>query len=261
MHKIRNAILTYKDDFIFNSLEIENFNSPSSRLRYWFNHLEKNLENLDGDIFEFGVFRGASLIAMAFLLKKLKSSKKIYGFDSFSGFPEYDKNDDFDAFNSKKTLFDDNLIERHKLLLDIKSFKNNNLHLPKVLPSSISSAEDFSRTSESFVRSKIEQFKLDNIELIVGNFSDTVPLFFNGYKGSIFSANIDCDLYASYKIVLPYVYDSLVQGGFIHLDEYYSLKFPGARIACDEFFKSRNISPVLFPFFENEFERWGLVKA
>ena len=263
MHKIHSTLLSNKDDFIFNLLEIENFNSQSSRLRYWFSHLEKNiqiLEDSNGDLFEFGVFRGKSLIAMAFLLKKLKSSRKIYGFDSFAGFPRIDKNDEFASFDLNSDIFDDQLLDRHKLLLHILSIKNKLDFLPKSTPINISNELNFSRTSEFFLRDKIEQLELDNIELIVGNFADTVPDFFNAGKFKIFSANIDCDLYDGYKALLPYLYDSLIEGGFIHLDEYYSLKFPGARIACNEFFKSRNIYPTRFHSYEWEFERWGLLK-
>ena len=45
------------------------------------------------------------------------------------------------------------------------------------------------------------------------------------------------------------------------LDEYYSLKFPGAKIACDEFCHLHNIQPqkqVSVP--NSEFERWYLTK-
>jgi hypothetical protein len=264
MRRIIDTVMSEKDDYIFDFLEIENFNSPHSRLRHWFNHTEKNfknLEDLDSDIFEFGVFRGNSIIAMGFLLKKLGSLKTVYGFDSFSGLPQPHKNDNFDAFDSHKFLFDDDHVDKHKFLLHMKSYQNNIDSLLTVFPNNISKSIDFSRTSELFLRNRLEQFGLNNIKLVVGNFADTIPAFFKTYKGKIFSANMDCDLYESYKIALPFLYDALIPGGFIHLDEYYSLKFPGARIACDEFFKSRNISPVLFPHSENEFERWGIEKA
>ena len=54
-------------------------------------------------------------------------------------------------------------------------------------------------------------------------------------KYKISSANLDCDLYEGYKICLPIVYENLSKSGFIHLDEYFSFKYPGAKIACDEF--------------------------
>ena len=49
--------------------------------------IRENHTEILGDIVEAGVYRGNSLIAIGMLLKELGSSKKIYGFDSFSGFP------------------------------------------------------------------------------------------------------------------------------------------------------------------------------
>ena len=73
---LRKVLIENQDDFIFNSQGLENFNSESTRLRFWFDHCRKNIHKIDGNIFEFGVFRGSSLISMALLLKKLGSSKK-----------------------------------------------------------------------------------------------------------------------------------------------------------------------------------------
>ena len=42
-------------------------------------------------------------------------------------------------------------------------------------------------------------------------------------------------MYEGYKLCLPIVFESLEIGGIINLDEYYSLKYPGAKIATDEF--------------------------
>ena len=117
----------------------------------------------------------------------------------------------------------------------------------------------FGETNDD-VRKKIEEFQLDNIELIVGDFTDTVEKFFLNYSGKIFSCNLDCDLYLGYKNTLPYIYERLIKGGYVHLDEYYSLKFPGARIACDEFFKENNIHPIKNKVELTEFERWYLTK-
>ena len=52
---------------------------------------------------------------------------------------------------------------------------------------------------------------------------------------------IDCDLYESYKYTLPKAWENTITGGMIYLDEYYSLKFPGAKIAVDEFIKDKSI--------------------
>jgi len=68
--EIQEVLLNNPDDFVFNLTGVENYNSSSSRLRFWFEHCKKNIDKLDGDIFEFGVFRGASLLSIALLLKK-----------------------------------------------------------------------------------------------------------------------------------------------------------------------------------------------
>ena len=49
--------------------------------------MKENHNKIDGDIVESGVYKGSSLLAMGLLLKEIGSSKKVYGFDSFSGFP------------------------------------------------------------------------------------------------------------------------------------------------------------------------------
>ena len=46
---------------------------------------------LRGDYYEFGVFQGSSIISVALIFKFLRIKKKLYGFDSFGGFPNYHK--------------------------------------------------------------------------------------------------------------------------------------------------------------------------
>ena len=70
---------------------------------------------------------------------------------------------------------------------------------------------------------------------------------------------IDCDLYESYLECLNNLYDNVVDGGSIIFDEYYSHKYPGARIAVNEFFENKK------GYFEKYktpegFERWCFVK-
>ena len=57
-----------------------------------------------------------------------------------------------------------------------------------------------------------------------------------------------------------YHYYRMSEGGFIFLDEYFSLKFPGARIACDEFFETAPQKPEKLPQNSDFFERWGVLK-
>ena len=65
------------EEFELNLLEIENYQKSSeSRLRFWFNHIRDNALIDNGNIFEFGVYRGSSLIASALILKEMGSKKK-----------------------------------------------------------------------------------------------------------------------------------------------------------------------------------------
>ena len=85
------------DEFQLNLLNIEDYSENSkSRLRFWFKHIKDNALNDDGDVFEFGVFKGSSLIAAAMILKEMGSKKKIFGFDSFEGFPSFSEKDELE---------------------------------------------------------------------------------------------------------------------------------------------------------------------
>ena len=251
-------LLKKKDDFLFNSLDLENFNNPHSKMRFWFNHLIENHNSINGDIYEFGVYRGRSLLSIAILLKKLGSSKKVYGFDSFSGFPDYSENDNLDMFSylRKNNIISDKHFENFELFLKIKDFNSSN---QAINVKNISTSKDFSENSIETLNAKIKFLELDNIILVPGDFNKTIPEFFSD-NNKIFSANIDCDLYDGYKLILPFAWKYLEKGGFIHLDEYYSLKFPGPKIAVDEFCKSQSISPFKNISHDFEFERWSLIK-
>ena len=246
-------------EYIHNLLEIDEFHQETtSHLRFWYEYIRQNAD-IEGDILEFGVFRGSSLIAAALILKEIKSDKKVYGFDSFRGFPSYSRYDDSDNFYTyKNKLFSEDFLIEHEELMEIKKTLTNN---EKLDVDTISPNGSFHQTSKEEVLRKIEYLKLDNIFLIEGEFKESVPIFFNKNNDlKIHSANIDCDLYDSYKSILPFIYKHLSVGGFVHLDEYYSLKYPGAKIACSEFFNENNIKPKKNKTRIGEFERWYFTK-
>jgi len=247
------------DEFQINLLNIEDYSENSkSRLRFWFKHIKDNALNDDGDIFEFGVFKGSSLIAAAMILKEMGSKKKIFGFDSFEGFPGFSEKDELENFYKYKgKFFDEKFIKKFEKFKEIKKMITGLNNFDKI---SISSSGNFSETSYDEIQKKIEYLKLDNIKIIKGPFSETVKKFFEKNEYKISSANLDCDLYDGYKICLPIIYNNLSKYGFIHLDEYYSFKYPGAKIACDEFFKEKNIKPLKNKTRKNEFERWYITK-
>jgi len=237
--------------------EVENSSIQKiSSKRFWYKHIKKNALKNDGDILEFGVYRGRSLLTAALLLKQLGSKKKLYGFDSFKGFPSKTKFDDLKNFKNKK-YFNKKFQNDYKKFIQLKKILNNK---KKFTPFNIASSGDFSHSSKQHILEKVKYLKLDNIVLIEGDFAKTVPNFFKSNKIKISSCNIDSDLYASYKITLPYIYNYLSKNGYIFLDEYYSLKYPGAKIATDKFCKQQKIKPKKHIVRPGEFERWYLTK-
>lgn len=226
-----------------------------SPYRFWYDHIKKNALNNDGDIFEFGVYRGRSLITVAMILKELKSKKKIYGFDTFTGFPSHSKYDDLNQF--KKKIFNKKIQKDFQRFIEIKKKINKK---KKFTFNNISTSGNFDQSSFKHLKEKINYFNLDNVEIIQGDFKHTVPNFFRNNLVKISSCNIDCDLYDGYKITLPYVYKNLSKRGYIYLDEYYSLKFPGAKIATDAFCKKIKILPKKHKVRKGEFDRYYLTK-
>ena len=118
---------------------------------------------------------------------------------------------------------------------------------------------DFSKTSLQLLQSKIDFFELDNIILVDGNYQKTMTEKMH-INSSFMASLMDCDLYESHKIALPFVWDRMQKGGYMFLDEYYSLKFPGARIATSDFFSDKSDKPEMHIKKSMDFERWFVQK-
>lgn len=248
---LKKIILDNDNEFIFNTLGIDFFLNPTNGLRHYYNFIIKNEKKLKGNLFEFGCYNGKTLLAQAIILKRLKSKKIVYGFDNFKGFPFYHKFDSFKYIPRNSKVYKHHLINKkiREFILKKKINKKN-----------ISQSLEFQDQCKKNLVNKIKKLGLTNIKLIEGNFSETIPKFFEKYKDKILCANLDSDLYDSYKTVLPFAYHNLVKGGYIHLDEYYSLKFPGAKIATDNFIKANKIKVYKNKTFPWEFERYYLKK-
>ena len=247
---------TYKE-YELDLLGVEGSHKQTiSPYRFWYTNIKQNAFKNDGDIFEFGVYRGKSLITAALILKELNSKKKLYGFDTFKGFPSLSKFDELNQFKKNK-YFSKKLQNEFKNFLKLKKTLAKN---KKFNSYNISTSGNFSKSSYEYVMEKINYFKLDNVKLIQGEFKVSVPEFFNKNNIKISSCNIDCDLYDGYQLLLPIVFQNLSKKGYIFLDEYYSLKFPGAKIATDDFCKKFKIKPKKHLTRVGEFERYYITK-
>ena len=156
-----------------------------------------------GDVIECGVFRGASLRRIAKTVKDIAPERTVYGLDSFEGFPEGGITEaDTQMFRSETRL--------------MGKFRD---------------ADDVPERLTRFGKT----FDI-NLELHKGYFEKTLPALTDKTYCFI---HIDSDTYSSHKEVLEALFDSLVPGGTIVLDDYAAEAWPGAKRAVDEFFADR----------------------
>ena len=244
------------EDWEFNILGVYNYRKPG-QLTDYFNFLRENHERIEGDICEAGVFKGRSLLGAALMLKELGSKKIVYGYDTFEGFPPiYNENDDMSKFEF--LLNEGRITQEHFDKMKKNTFLRESTLAKGISEKNISLSGDFSSANIDDIKRKIEILELDNVRLMKGPFERTMT----SSKGpeKVFAAILDCDLYMSYMVCLPYFWDRIPVGGYVYLDEYYSLKFAGARIASDEFFRDKQDKPQMHNKTVGDFERWFVRK-
>lgn len=64
-----------------------------------------------------------------------------------------------------------------------------------------------------------------NVELVVGWFEDTLPVFVESHPGPVTFLHVDCDLYSSTQTIFKYLGDRLAPGAIIVFNEYFN--YPG----------------------------------
>ena len=214
----------------------------------------KLLENKDkgGRYLECGVFRGGTLIPVINFIKSEIGMFKwdVIGVDTFSGFPSSKEHHPNDLPSKFTELYRDNLITKEHF--EKAKIRTNNLK-------DISHLE-----TEYFDYDFSSLFKFcdkNGASLIKGKFENVLSSLSKALEidDKLNILYIDCDLYESYLECLNNLYDNVVDGGSIIFDEYYSHKYPGARIAVNEFFENKK------GYFEKYktpegFERWCFVK-
>ena len=252
------AMIKIQEDWEFNVLGIYNFLKPG-RFDALFKFIQDNHSKMPGDIVEAGVYRGSSLIALGMFLKQLGSDKKVYGFDSFAGFPPiYHPKD---ALSNFERMYEARRIDDQHIMAVRKNRQWwQTLHAGDEIPitEGISSSGTFSDTSISLLKRKIELVGLDNIILVDGPFNETMKVAVT--PTTIMAAVMDCDLYRSYLDAFKFIWPRLSTGGMIHLDEYYSLKFPGGRLATEEFIGDKCARLEMATQKPGDFQRWRVIK-
>ncbi|MCS5503258.1 TylF/MycF family methyltransferase [Lysinibacillus sp. A4] len=176
--------------------------------------LYKKIVNLPGDVIELGVFKGNSLIQFATFRELLENqySRKIVGFDMFGSFPMTNK------------------VESDKMFVENwnETFGNDFL-----------SIEDLERS--------FQHKKFENIELIQGDILTTLSEYLEQHPYlKIALLHIDVDVYEPTALALELLFERVVSGGLIVLDDYGTVE--GETKAVDEFLSEKGISSNLQKF-------------
>jgi hypothetical protein len=182
---------------------------------FYFRHMHERISNIPGDIVECGVSIGHGILYLALLCELTATKRKIWGFDSFSGFPasaEADKRAD-GSFRMQQHDYTSPPEMVLKVLSD-------------------------GRVSTEFVT--------HYVRLVRGYFEETL----HQYDGEIALLHLDCDLYESYTTCLNALYPKVRSGGIIMFDEYEDTDFPGAKRAIDEFFGDKSEKPLIYHDYE-----------
>jgi len=169
----------------------------------YFDELFQLIADVEGDIVECGVGYGQSLFKLCCLAYYEATGRRIYGLDSFEGFPEPSE-EDRSPRNPRKGDWNVATAETIKRLLADHGFE--------------------------------PEFIAGRLTLVKGFLEDSLPSL---DVEKIAFLHLDVDLYHSYRVALEHLWPKVVVGGVVLFDEYKQPaaleKFPGAAKAIDEF--------------------------
>jgi hypothetical protein len=235
-----------ENDILVSKSYVENLGLPVGNNIFLLCYALESTKNVDGCYLECGVFRGSTILAAQKFCEIRKINKIFFGADSFEGFPKNQTSNINDLPQAFENLKKEKKITQEHYDAAVKRVQtlNQKNHLQ---------SEYFSEPGNLI----FEHAKNKNINLIKGPFKETLPFF----NHKIAVLHLDCDLYEPYLECLKLQYSNVIKGGIVVLDEYYSLKYPGARIAVDEFLSTLSKDEYeLLKFNTENFERWCIIK-
>ena len=186
--------------------------------------LFKKVIDLPGSIVELGVYLGAGFFTWSKLLETFvpgDRSRKVYGFDNCSGYPEFSSEDGnptqwVERIIGKKTASED-YIQR------MVNLHNNDNLLPGVV----------------------------RCEIIVGDIAETIPKFASESQGIRISLlYFDVNLYEPTMIGLKHLYPLVLPGGIVAFNAYGAPPWQGEAVAIEQYFDEIGEQPIMrkFPF-------------
>ena len=165
---------------------------------------------VNGSVVECGVFAGGGLMAwyhFSSILEPFNHSRRLIGFDTFSGFPSIAAEDQKGSSQHLQTgafLINDSIQQEIEATAAIHDRNRPVGHIPKV-------------------------------QLVAGDATKTIPAFVEENKHLLISLlYLDFDLYAPTKSALESLLPRVVAGGVVAFDELNCADFPGETTALME---------------------------
>jgi O-methyltransferase len=183
---------------------------------------EKN--EIQGSYVECGTWKGGAIGLMALAnLQHATVRRDLHLFDSFEGLPEPDE-----AIDGEKAA---------QFARDLGARANGKLAPLEGAFGSVGTLEINKQLLE-----KVVGYDTNHLHYYKGWFQDTLPRH-AADVGDIAILRLDGDWYSSQSVCLDYLYDKVVSGGFVIIDDYGW--FDGDRRAVDEFMQRKQIRAFL----------------
>ena len=183
--------------------------------------------NVQGSIVECGVLFGGGLMTFAQLsaiLEPYNFQRRIFGFDTFTGFPQISDADT------------QGLPERKSAHLKEGGFAAPDAY------------EDLIRAIEVFDQNRFLNH-FPKVHVIRGDFEETSRQFLKDYPHCIVSClYLDFDIYAPTKVALERFLERIPRGGIVVFDELNEEAFPGETLAILETMDLNKLRVQRFPF-------------
>lgn len=174
------------------------------------------INKIPGDFVECGVWKGGSMMVVAFTLAKMNvSDRNLYLYDTYEGMSTPTENDV--SYNNETA---------ESQLLGVEKSNEYNILC-------------YSSLDEVQSNLKLTKYDQSKIHFVKGKVEDTIP---GNLPGKIALLRLDTDWYESTYHELAHLYPLLVKQGILIIDDYGHWK--GSRKATDQFFQENNEYPL-----------------
>ena len=178
----------------------------------------------NGSIVECGVFDGGGLLSwyhFSAIAEPYNHTRKIIGFDTFSGFPDIHEKDLQKGASEHSYVgafaTNNSIVEEIQSLVDIHDRNRPLGHIPK-------------------------------LEIVAGDACETIPKYVNDNPHLLISLlYLDFDIYEPTKVALEHLYSRVVKGGVVVFDELNCLEWQGETIALRDFLDLSQVALKRFP--------------